>query len=155
MNYRNELQRLCRDIRSMATNRSMSKDHLYELDQRAQRLLEEIAQGYNGWTNYETWNVKLWMDNDEANQEHFAAMAQGAWDGAEADETFTREERATLSLSDALKDAFETESQDWLEESNRSASVWADLLGASLSEVNWHEIAEHLMENVSKPTVEA
>jgi hypothetical protein len=20
---------------------------------------------YNGWTNYETWNFKLWADNDE------------------------------------------------------------------------------------------
>ena len=26
---------------------------------------------YNGWTNYETWVTKLWMDNDEGSQEWF------------------------------------------------------------------------------------
>ena len=23
------------------------------------------SQKYNGWTNYQTWNVALWMQNDE------------------------------------------------------------------------------------------
>ena len=23
-------------------------------------------EGYNGWTNYETWNVALWLGNDES-----------------------------------------------------------------------------------------
>lgn len=24
-----------------------------------------LEQGYNGWTNYETWNIALWLQNDE------------------------------------------------------------------------------------------
>ena len=23
-----------------------------------------MSEKYNGWTNYQTWNVKRWMDND-------------------------------------------------------------------------------------------
>jgi hypothetical protein len=25
---------------------------------------------YNGWTNYETWNVVLWIENDESIQDY-------------------------------------------------------------------------------------
>mgnify|MGYP001202064338 CR=1 FL=1 len=24
-----------------------------------------MSQSYNGWTNYETWNVALWLQNEE------------------------------------------------------------------------------------------
>jgi len=27
---------------------------------------------YNGWANYETWLWKLWLDNDQSNQEYWA-----------------------------------------------------------------------------------
>ena len=28
------------------------------------RLTKMIDTTYNGWTNYETWNVALWLDNE-------------------------------------------------------------------------------------------
>ena len=31
------------------------------------------AQTYNGWANYETWNVALWLGNDET-MYNFARM---------------------------------------------------------------------------------
>jgi hypothetical protein len=119
----------------------------------------ESDKTYNGWTNYETWNVKLWMDNDQASCNGYAAMAQEAYDEAgdglsayakfAGREIFTRKERAALLLSGKLKTEYEEASEQILEQSGQTASVWADLLGAALSEVNWKEIADSLLEDVS------
>ena len=90
---------------------------------------------YNGWENYETWVVKLWIDNEEAwyNQ----------WN-ERADEL--KEEGGdliTLGLSDELKEAFDDGNP--LEE----AGVYTDLLYSALGNVNWYEIAESILEEVS------
>ena len=106
---------------------------------------------YNGWTNYETWNVKLWMDNDQGSYEHYRELAKDVYRGAvDSGKGFTKDEQAVLDLADALKDEYEEAMHDWLEESKRSASVWADLLGAALSEVNWHEIATSMIEDAAE-----
>ena len=102
---------------------------------------------YNGWTNYETWNVKLWIDNEQGTQEYWQEAAQDALESADADQYFTKVERAILNLSDRLKDEYEDIVQDFLESSKMSASFISDLLGAALSQVNWHEIAESLIED--------
>ena len=99
---------------------------------------------YNGWTNYETWNVALWMDNNEGDQSYWAEKAQDIYDESEAEKSFTRDEVATLALMHQLEDEIKESEPDL------GASMWADLLGAAVSEVNWYEIAEHYISEVDK-----
>lgn len=100
-------------------------------------------QKYNGWTNYETWNCKLWIDNDEYDANHWSEQAQEAYDKADADETYTREENAAFDLKERLSDYFE-------ENQPEVTGFFADIMSAALREVNWYEIAQNLLEDVEK-----
>lgn len=104
---------------------------------------------YNGWTNYETWVVNLWIDNDQGSQEYWSNQAQEAWDHTEATHYSTRQQNTVSVLANQLKDEFDEAECNLLDSAKAPASVWADLLNAALSEVNWHEIAEHYVENVA------
>ncbi len=92
---------------------------------------------YNGWTNYETWLVKLWMDNYQGSHEYWREMAE---------ETFKVDgQNAKLSLADILKDQHEEHYLEVLRHAKQECSWMSDMLGAAMSEVNWHEIAESLL----------
>ena len=80
---------------------------------------------YNGWTNYETWAVNLWLDNDEGSYRHWREVAEELADEAA---------RAGL-LASQLKAEIAESMPDL------GCSLAADLLGAAMSEVDWHEIA--------------
>jgi len=91
------------------------------------------------------------MSNDQGSDSYWNETAQEVYSDAEANKTFTREERATLDLSDRLKHEHEQAQPDL------GATLWTDLLGAAMSEVNWYEIAEHYVADVDKdkPETEA
>ena len=48
---------------------------------------------YNGWYNYETWLVNLWMDNDQGSQEMWREHARESIDADEGCNWFYFEER--------------------------------------------------------------
>ena len=101
-------------------------------------------QGYNGWKNYETWAVALWIDNDQGTYNWSRYLAEEVRDHrpqarARVGEDQERERDATGQLAENLK--------DWMEESmpDLEASLWSDLLSAAFSEVDWYEIAENYL----------
>lgn len=83
------------------------------------------AKGFNGWPNYETWLVALWLDNDEQTYRHWRAEASklSEWELARVLET---------SHTDASYDL------------TGAVGVWADLVGAALKRVDWDCIAIRL-----------
>lgn len=85
------------------------------------------TQTYNGWTNYETWAVKLWIDNDQGDQ---------------GDQEYWLERAKEVHGAYELSDMLRTEMQEAMPDLQ---GVFADLLQAAIGSVNWHEIAEAMM----------
>jgi hypothetical protein len=92
---------------------------------------------YNGWKNYETWCVSLWLDNDQGN---YYAVRELLNDddphepGDPAPDLAGRIEAFVDDLAEMTCPG-----------SREGASFVSDLLGAALSEVDWDEIAENLL----------
>ena len=87
-----------------------------------------MSDGYNGWTNYETWNVALWWGENGMS---------GYWIG-EAEEMLEADDSddVAVQLADRMK-------SETINEMPEVTGMYADLLKAALDEVNWREIAEH------------
>jgi len=96
-----------------------------------------MTDKYNGWTNYETWNIKLWIDNEEYTSDLWTVRARELLEGGEENPVYT--------LHNELK--------EWVDDNNPlidSASMYTDLLGAAISSANFYEIAEAFIDSVKE-----
>lgn len=78
---------------------------------------------YNGWTNYATWRIALeWFDNFNPNEEE------------------TDPYQLSKQLESYIEECFSV---------NTENNYVLDYAMAFISDVNWYEIAEHLIQEVS------
>lgn len=118
-------------VDKMQNKKELLKFKIKNLKKETIRNIKSMKEEYNGWKNYETWNVALWLDNDQGSQEMVLDMARNVKDS----------ETATVDLADQLKDMVEENNP-----LNDQSSMYTDLLNAAISEVDFMEIANNYLE---------
>lgn len=86
---------------------------------------------YNGWANYETWLVNVWMTNDMMSQEYWEEVARYHHSLANAESRLAK--RLEYELSQVPDDL---------------SGFHKDMLNAALCEVDWNELASHMLADV-------
>ena len=107
----------------------------------------KIMGTYNGWTNYPTWNINLWIGSDSGSFDYWTEQSREAWESAEPSQYLTKSQSAKYALANRLEDEFEELRLD----NNGESGPMTDILTWALDQVDWDEIADHwLADNVEE-----
>jgi len=87
---------------------------------------------YQGWPNYETWAVNLWLSNDQGMYNFIQELTEAAVTHGEE----------SYELGDTLETLIAEEENPLIE----GASLYNDLLGKALGNVKWEYIAKYYMD---------
>lgn len=107
---------------------------------------------YNGWKNYETWAVGMYLDGNYDGEGTYLAVLdlvrETAENATEKPGIWTLEQARIFEVEDALK--------AWFEEClpNNGGSIVDDLLSSAVDEVDWRELAESKLQEISEAWVE-
>jgi len=92
--------------------------------------MHEKNREYNGYSNYETWNFKLWADNDEPTYNKIQNLVK--------DPVLSQDAQC---LANALRYLADDKAPEL------KTSFYSDVMNASIREVNYLEIAKSLLED--------
>ena len=103
-------------------------------------------ESYNGWTNYETWVIALWLSNERGVYEFWRDAARRHWNEARTAkqvvaEVWSRNEAAKFNLADQIREDIFNNAPDLI-------GMYGELLHAAFCEVNWTEIADDILVEV-------
>ena len=86
------------------------------------------TETYNGWSNYETWLVSLWLDNDQ--------------------ETYNKIRNIIKRNGNISTYAVSKKIQDFVEKMvfTDKASLQQDLINSAIQEVNFPEIVQSMID---------
>ena len=100
---------------------------------------------YQGYENYETWSVALWIGNEHSLYVHWQERAEelkeqvGGFDQVYHG-VWTEQQAARYTLADELKAMFKAHPLA------DDATMYSDLLTHSLGRVDWQEVADSILE---------
>jgi hypothetical protein len=104
---------------------------------------------YIGWTNYETWETALWLDDEERSRGQGRTLARFAQSEADrlkalTDKSWGLEEDPVRILAGMVRDFIEDH------DPVPSETLYSILMHSALKVVDWTQIAEHFLEDVTK-----
>lgn len=120
-----------------------------------------MSDGYNGWKNYETWAVALWIDNDQGAQEMFIERARELFNDAYdalsdemdiAGKASTARDNSRGDLADEIK--------TWVNDPDLGGmpelpnGLYSGLLQAAVDSVDFYELADHYLADVEPQSEE-
>lgn len=85
----------------------------------------DMKTSYNGYSNYETWVVNMWLNANPFSQNMLQLIIQAFETVSEKAEELERNVMADVNYLGG------------------ESSMWADLLHAAVGRINWREIVEN------------
>ena len=95
---------------------------------------------YNGWTNYPTWNLALWINNEEILWRYWTARAHTIL----AETSFDIME-SKYELASAIRNWADNNQPEQIGD----IGAYSDIMNWALQEINYEEIAESILEDIS------
>ena len=91
---------------------------------------KNTSESYNGWSNYDTWNFKLWLDNSKDSQEM-------VFNFVKTSVVFFKKSADAIHNIRTQLEQYAEENAPKLEN-----GFYSDVLSASIRSVNYYQIAD-------------